>query len=255
MYHPKKQDEDKPVVSTPGGVATKNSFVVFEAATTEQLIAAVRQVNMMEGATAWWLGDLGIAIQDRKKEELLKQAAELRAKAAKLDGSVPETAAIKDDLLEQAEALETRKVLEYRTELAEKLDLDPGYWHNCVTLARFYQPAHRNAGLKPKHHFVAMQYAGGDLKKAKEWLAGAEEGHLAASELRKQLAEERAARTPPTPPSVDLSFTEMTKVDKWAGGFCERVKTMSPEQAINTLTMLTKLRELVHHLEELAQKA
>ena len=75
--------EAEPLYEFPGIVATKTSLTVFDSATDQQLNAAFSKIAKMEKSVAWWLGDLGIAIQERKRAQksiladaLFKRAAE-----------------------------------------------------------------------------------------------------------------------------------------------------------------------------------
>src|SRR5882724_5035608 len=117
----KMEQKDAPVANMPGGVATRNAFVVFETATTDQLTKAVSQIMTMQGALAWWLGDLGIALQERKRLQLQKEALELRTQAEGIDLSDKDAANNKAKLIEKATRLENVGVIEYTGELAEAL--------------------------------------------------------------------------------------------------------------------------------------
>jgi hypothetical protein len=253
MITEKLNPSDKPVVSLAGGVATRNAFVVFDTATNEQLVTAMVKVREMEGATAWWLGDIGLALQDRRQAELAVKAAECRNKAAELDGSVPEQAAVKNGLLEQAEELENGAETKYRNELCAALDIDAGYLANCVSLARFYPPSSRNEGLRVKHHVVAMNAAKKDAGKAQQWLNEARSEGLAASDLRRRLAEAKAPYKAPETPPERFEFSELSRADEWAKRFREKVLKLTPEEATAILTQMTELRALAFQLESIAK--
>jgi hypothetical protein len=245
--------EDKPVVQMTGGVATRNAFHVFDSATNEQIIAAIGKVREMEGATAWWLGDLGLAIQQRKLDELASKAKELRARAESLDGSDPEQAAVKNNLLEQAEDMENGAEIKYRDSICEAFGIDRGYWANCVSLARFYPPSLRNEGLTVEHHIAAMRGAKRDGEKIQEVLKRAKINGQSAAELRKQLAEESASHRPPTSPPFPLDFSELGRADTWAKRFRGNVKGLTPDQAMAILLQGQALKSLFDELESIAK--
>lgn len=209
---------DAPVAQLPGGVATKTAFIPLPGSTVEQLCASVRQVTTMEGALAWWLGDLGIELQERKRKQLSAEAAALRKEAAALDIKEPEAKERRRRLLEQAEEKETSGVIRYTDELGEALKVDVGYWKNCVMLARFYEPSSRGDGLTPKHYRVALTAVGGvngDVRKAQAWLQTAQKEHLTASELRKQVNVTLATARPPAgAPEVD-AYAALHEANRW----------------------------------------
>lgn len=253
MVTEKLREQDKPVVSLAGGVATKNAFVVFDTATNEQLVGALMRVREMEGATQWWLGDIGLALQERKHRELAAKVQELRTKASEMDGSIPEQAAVKNDLLKQADALDNGAEVKYTAELCEALDIDVGYLKNCVSLSRFYPPSCRHDGLGVKHHAVAMAAGKMDANKAQQWLAKARAEHLGASDLRKVAAESVAIYKAPEAPALPLSYDELTRADKWAMKFKTKAETLTSAEANAILTNIAELRALITRLESIAK--
>jgi hypothetical protein len=253
MVTEKLRSEDKPVISLAGGVATRNAFVVFDGATTEQLVNAITRVREMEGATQWWLGDIGLALQDRKKKQLVSQAKELRAKASELDGSIPEQAKVKNELLEQAEEFENGAEIKYTAELCEALDIDVGYLKNCVSLARFYPPSCRHDGLGIKHHAAAVTASNRDIQKAQQWLVTAHTERLSAPDLRKRGAEAKATYKTPELPPMALSYDELSRADAWASRFKEKASKLTSDEAIAILSDITELRALISQLESIAK--
>lgn len=245
--------EDKPVINLIGGVATKNAFHVFDTATNEQLITTLNKVREMEGATAWWMGDIGLAIQERKRADLAGRAIELRDKAANLDGSVPDQADHKNRLLEEAEGLENGAEVSYRDEICRSLEIDPGYLANCVRLARFYPPSSRGEGLKPKHFRVVQDYIKQDREEAKQWLDRARENNWKASDLRKEIAKSKATAHPPETPPEKNEFEEITKADRWAMRFKETADDLTSGQAHAVLVMMSEILSLAKKLESIAK--
>ncbi len=253
MITEKLKAEDKPVVQLVGGVATRNAFVVFDTATTEQLVAALGKVKEMEGATAWWMGDIGLALQERKRAELAGKAAELRKRATELDGSDPEQVRAKENLIEQAEELENGAEIKYREQLAEAFAINAGYLANCVSLARFYPPSFRNEGLTVAHHIEAMRGAKRDSQKIQEILKEAKDKGQTASEMRKELAEKNAVHRAPVAAAEAPSFTELAKADDWAKGFRTKLDTLTPAEAMGILSQMQELRALFTQLESIAK--
>lgn len=253
MIIEKLRVEDKPVVQLIGGVATKNAFHVFDTATNEQLISTICKVREMQGASAWWLGDLGLAIQDRKRAELAAQVKELRDKAVEMDGSLPEQANVKNELLERADELDNGAEVKYTAELCSALGIDVGYLKNCVSLARFYPPSLRNDGLTVEHHIAAMRGAKRDGAKIQEVLKQAKVSGQSASELRKSLAEESATHRPPVAQPETDEFEALGRANKWATGYKSKAATLTPQLATQILEQATELRSLLSQLESIAK--
>lgn len=243
---------DAPVAQLPGGVATRTAFVPFEGATTEQLCSALRQVTKMDGALAWWLGDIGIELQERKRRDLAAEARRLRSEAAAIDVAEPEARPRRQKLLKDAEELETNGVIRYTDDVAEAQGVDKGYWNNCVMLARFYEPSSRGEGLKPKHYRVALTAVGGvkgDRKKAQEWLERARSEHWEPSDLRKQVNVTLAtARPPTTPPEVDL-YAALHVAERWA--LAHGNDKLTPDQRLFLIERFPALIGFVEKLRSL----
>ena len=199
-------------VALPGGVWTKTGFMVFDSATEAQLCDTVSQMNALNLSCAWALGDLGIAIQERKQKEYFAEAGNLRERAKKTDD-----AEAKARLLEKADELEGR-LPQYTKELAELLGVDSGYWRNCVSLARFYEPSFRMTVLTPTHHIAAMHGAGGssgNVATAREWMEQATRDALTASELRKRVNQALATSRKPAKPAEGNPFKALDAADQW----------------------------------------
>lgn len=240
------------VLQLPGIVATKTGLVVFESATEPQLQKAFGQIAKMNVSLAWWLGDLGLALQERKQRQLAKEAAALRTRANECTTDDAGMDA-KRQLLERAEKIETRGVIEYTRDLCAAHDISEGHVKDCVMLARFYQPSERSDGLSPHHHNVAMVAAGGakgDRTKAKQWLSEAKEQALSASELRKMVNLSRALPAEQATPPEPQNYEELVSADAWAMGFKGDVTKLSQEQAIRLYTLMQGLRELADALKE-----
>ncbi len=249
-------------VEMPGGFWTPKEFVIFEGATTEQLCQSVKRLNKLNLSSKWALGDLGIALQERKRIEVAKQAADLLSYAATIDTNEPEAVARKRKLEKEAAELEKIKVPQYTSELAEKLGVDVGHWWNCVTLARAFKPSLRSEALLPEHYLVALKFAGGakavateqGLKKARECIAIAEEGEngrvLPASKVRRWANTSLATHTPPKGKPEPDPYAELTAAAQWAIGYRSEVGKLSKDQAVRVFTLMRSLRELADALRE-----
>lgn len=215
-------------VPLPGGVWTRREFVVFDGATEAQLCQAVRQMSALNLSSRWALGDLGMAIQERKRAEFAKQAKALRESAKR-----SEDAEHRGRLLKQAEGLEGSRMDTYTRELADVLEISDGYWRDCVQLARFYPPSERSDahGITPAHHHAAMKAAGGaggKLATAQQWIAQATKDALTAAELRKKVNLSLATSRPPAKPAERNEFEALDAADQWA--IAHKGLLLTPEQ-------------------------
>lgn len=224
-----------PILELPGIVATKTSLTVFDSATNQQLMAAFGQIAKMEKSVAWWLGDLGIALQERKRRELAVEATELRRRAndCSTDEDGLKTAR---DLRDRAEKIENRGEVEYTGELCEVYNVDSGYLRNCVSLCRSFLVSQRCDSLTVNHHRVILNGLGGPdaLKKestrtlATKWLDEASEKNWRAPELRKHVAQSRAIFHKPAIAAEVNEFAELDSADVWAR--CHLNDELSSEQ-------------------------
>lgn len=240
---------DEVVAQLPGGAATRTSFVVFDGATDRQLHEALSQIRKMSGALAWWLGDVGLVLQERKRTQLAKEAIELRTRAAEVPD---DESRVKADLLEKAQRLEECGVIEYTAEFCKAHDLDEGYFRQCVMISRFYDPSVRTNGLKYEHHVVAMRAAGGargEVKKAQQWLQTAEKAHWKAAELRREVNTAAAGQKPAEAPQEANAFDELDAADQWALAHGRNV--IHPDAAVLMLTRWEALFTFVDRIRHL----
>lgn len=252
-------------VTMPGGVWTAKEFVVFDGATTAQLCDSVKRLNKLNLASKWALGDLGIALQERKRVEVNARVAELTSQAEAIDSEEPDAKARKQRLMIEANKLHASRVNEYTNELAEALGVDAGHWWNCVSLARFYPASLRSEALLPEHHIVAMRAArsknGGAISKgegvtkdggakAREWLLQAEQEGLKASELRRRVNIALATAKPANVEPAHDEYAALTACDEWAIQYRSQVGTHTKEQCVRLLTMLQGVADLLNALRE-----
>ncbi len=192
----RKQLNITPTIPLPGGVWTKTQFTIFDSATDDQLMQAAAQLYRMNVSAQWALGDIGLAIQERFRQVVLSKTREMNERAAKL-----ESPAERATLIAQASELESKQLPSYTDGIAEKLNIEAGYWRHCVLLARFYPPNERHESLTPAHHLVAMKGAGGATRgsatKARPLLILAEKKEWGASELRRHVNSYLATSQPP----------------------------------------------------------
>jgi hypothetical protein len=248
-----------PVVSVdmPGGVWTVKEFVVFDGATTEQLCQSVVRLTKLNLSSKWALGDLGIALQARKRIQVEKEAQALREKANAIDATEPEAKEHKKRLIKEAEDIEASRVDEYARELADVLKVDEGHWRNCVSLARFFPVSLRNDTLFPEHHIAAMKAAGGakgEPAKAQAWLNDAAQQELTASELRKRVNLSLATAKPVKGPPHEDDYAAITQADTWAMRAKDSAQSLTPEQAHHVWSLTLALREwlaIVHERMEI----
>ena len=238
-------------LSMPAGVWTRTGFTVSPSATEAQLHSSVALMTKLNRSTAWALGDLGIEIHARKRCEVMAAAKKLRQEADALKGA--ENSPKRDRLLKKAEELESKQVQVYTRKLADALGVDDGYWRNCISLARFFNPSQRSDTLTPAHHLAAMRGAGGTsgkLAKAKQWIAKAQKDSLSASELRKKVNLSLATSHPPSTPPEKNAFTELDAADQW----CIRNKELAVAKS-HAQTLLVRWQELFAFGERLRKLA
>lgn len=244
------------------GVAFKKNAVIFEKELPlDKLNALAANVAEMHGGTAWWLGDVGLAIQENNRRQNEVEAVKLEAQCAHLERELEhiEGAGDRDDIKEKLKRLDGKirelradKGDAYRAGRAEILGIDPGYWANCVMICRYYPPSHRCEGLGIPHHHLAMQAAGGagsKVKDAQGWLKRAQENAWSASDMRKQINIERAAVSVNHTPFAN-EWAPLDEADKWATSHRERAIT--PDAARALLTRWQSLIEFVERLRSVA---
>ncbi len=243
--------DDAAVLELPGIVATRTSLTVSASANDQQLIRAFAKLATMESAVSWWFGDLGIAMQERKRRFLTIEAANMRGRAAECADDTDGIKA-KRQLLERADKIENSGVVQYTSELCALHNVSEGYLRNCVMRARFFAPSHRSDALKPKHHEIAMLAAGGakgSLETAEKWLADAEARDLTPSELRKEVLLASAEHSQPDHAPEPLSYEALIAADKWAVEFKSKWRAMPNAQLVAILTMAQGLRELFAEMD------
>lgn len=249
LERPKQQTS----LPMPGGVWTTLGFTVFDTATDEQLHKSIIQLDKLNASSKWALGDIGIAIQERKRRELALQAKDLRARAAAIEARDADSRATRREMLEKAQALETKGVIEYTSDLARMLGINAGNWRNAVSLARFYEPSLRSDGLRPEHHIAAMKAAGGalgDVKKARHWLTQAVENNWRASDLRRHVNQAMATAKAPTLAPLTNHLKEMDAADTWASAHME--DAITPAAAQSRLTRWASLIKYVGRMRAIA---
>lgn len=221
----------------PGARFDPNAVVFTKPQSLEQLNQLAAGVSKLEGATAWWLGDIGLAIQESRR-------AEFKAKNKK----PPLVTA--DDWNTQVEAY----AREYTTGRAEIIGIDDGHWHNCVMMARFFAPSARAEGLSFRHHYEALSGAGGtkgDPKRAQKWLLSAREHGWSASELRRHVNLSLATHTPASAEPEVNRWKFMDEADR------EAVKakdmTVPRDAAVSLLTRFKAIVEFIDRLKLIAK--
>lgn len=245
--------QSEPVLLLPGVVCTRMCLTVFDAATDQQLHRAFSQITKMEKSVAWWLGDLGIAIQERKRRLLAREAAELRQMA---NDCTKDSEGIKAarGLNERAGRLEVSGVVEYTAEVCAAHNVDAGYLRNCVSLSRFYQPSQRCDGLTVHHHRVAFLEGGqtstgaGEINKAVGWLNISREENLSVSELRKRMRMSGRTAFPPTTAPQSNEYKELDAADSWC--IHNPIGVIDSARAQTLCVRWLALREWVGKLEE-----
>ncbi len=230
----KKENALGRVVTLPCAVVSRSALHVDPRATDKQLGELGAMLVQIEGSRSWWLGDYGLALQQRRLDALAKGA----------DGAAPVT---------DAEELEA-KGLHYITGKAEALGIDVGTWRNYVLVARFYKHSYREDALGFVHHIVAMYAAGGasgDPKKAVAWLLKAKEHGWTASKMREAVNKSLATNAPPKMPPEENVFAPLDEADHWANGMTHQ--KINPEAARQLLTRFAALIAFVDKLKELAK--
>ena len=226
------------------GIRFESNAVIFTATQSlETLNKLARCVTEVEGATAWWLGDIGLNIWREKRVEYL-----LANPCPELERPARETEA----------ADFANEYLRGRSEIVGCAD---GYWANCIALARFFPPDQRAKALTVHHHRAAMIGAGGqechESKEAKRvassWLYKAETGEWSASELRRQISLSLATHTAPTAPAERNSYEPLDEADKWA--MRHRETDLNPDMAAKMLTRFQALIEFLDRLKSIAATA
>lgn len=214
-----------------------NAVIFTKPQSLEQLNKLAAGVSKLEGATAWWLGDIGLAIQDAKRAEF--KAANKKDKLITAD-----------DWNAAADAY----AREYTTGRADSIGVDDGYWWNCVLLCRFFPSSQRCEGLSVHHHRVALIGAGGakgDPRQAKKWLETAREHGWSASELRRHVNLSLATHTPATAEPEINRWKFMDEADR------EAVKTkdleVPREAAVSLLTRFKAIVEFIDRLKLIAK--
>lgn len=258
-------------VTMPGGVWTPTEFVIFEGASVAQLQESVRRLSKLNISSQWAFGDLGLALQDRKRREIEPQIQALREQADSFDASEPEAKATKQRLLDKAKAMENAPT-QYTTDIADLLGVDDGHWRNCVVLARFYPPSKRFDTLYPHHHLIAMRAArakigagvsngGGGISIgagvedgggaiAREWLLQADQERLKGPEMRRRVNVALATAKPAdTTPQRD-EYAALTACDEWAIGYRSHVPSLNAEQRQRLLTLMQGILDLASALRE-----
>ena len=226
------------------GVRFEANAVIFTSAQSlETLNKLARGVTEVEGATAWWLGDIGLHIWKEKRVEYI-----LANPAPELERATRE---------QEAEDF-ANEYLRGRSEIVGCAD---GYWANCIALARFFPPDQRAKALTVHHHRAAMIGAGGqechESKEARRvaasWLFKADEGQWSASELRRQISLSLATHNAPTAPAERNTYEPLDEADKWA--MRHREETLNPDIAQKMLTRFQALIEFLDRLKSIAATA
>ena len=233
------------VQSTTRGVHFEAHCVSFTTAQTlESLNKLAAGVCQVEGATAWWLGDIGLEIYREKFGEYCANNP--------LPAVSPE--AVKPQRDQEAQA----SAEEYLRARSEIIGCKDGYWQNCQALARFYPASLRVASLTVDHHRAAMVGAGGQelhadceaRRKAQEWLFKADSEGWTASELRRQVNLALATHTPPAGPPEQIPFEPLDEADKWA--MKNREVKLERDSAQKLLTRFQALIEFLERLKKIA---
>lgn len=209
-----------------------NALIFTKPQSLEQLNRLAVGVSKLEGATAWWLGDIGLAIQDLKR-------AEFRAKNER------------DPLMTAADWNDAADsyAYHYMSVDSETIGVDEGYWSNCIMLSRFFRSSQRCEDLSVHHHRVAMLGAGGakgEPKLARKWLETATEHGWSASELRRHVNLSLATHTPASAEPEVNRWKFLDEADR------EAVKAKDlvvPREA--AVSMLTRFKAIVEFIDRL----
>lgn len=220
-------------INVPGVVFTRNAVLFEKRQPIERLIALAKQAAGVGRSMAWFLGDIGLEIQEHARRSNADQAEKNLKQAEQLASDPKGNREKIRDLRADAQRLKEDSGESFRASYSGKLDIDDGYWRNCVMHARFFPPSTRNeprpvtrsdappqAGpLLITHYAVAMKAAGGakgSLAKAQAWLEKAASHGWTPSELRKQVNLSLATAHPPSTPSEVNHFAALDAADAWA---------------------------------------
>lgn len=209
-----------------------NALIFTKPQSLEQLNRLAVGVSKLEGATAWWLGDIGLAIQDAKRAEFKSRNKKSSLVTAQ-------------DFEAAADAFAS----EYTTGRADAIGVDDGYWRNCVVLSRFFPASQRCDGLSVHHHRVSLIGAGGakgEPKLARKWLETATEHGWSASELRRHVNLSLATHTPASAEPEVNRWKFLDEADR------EAVKAKDlvvPREA--AVSMLTRFKAIVEFIDRL----
>jgi hypothetical protein len=212
-------EKSEPAFHFPEGVVvSRTGLIIGDEVSDQDLHRAFSQTAKMEKSVAWWIGDLGIAIAERKRAPLVAKAAELRDRAKNCTDDEDGLRAARELRL-QADRVEGGQV-EYARELAEAHGLNSTYIRDCVMLCRAIPGSSRTDTLTPKHHHAALKAAGtqstgSGLTKAVEWLNVAESEKLTAAALRKRVNQSLAEVRDPIKPAEENPYKLLDAADSW----------------------------------------
>lgn len=224
------------IPGVPDAQIKPNAIIFAEEPTLESLNQLAASIKEVEGGTAWWLGDIGLRIQDIKRREWIAANPTLT-----------------DELEREAGA--ARHAQAYTRGRAEILAIDAGYWKNCVSIARFYEPSCRNDRLSVAHHVAAMKGAGGaagEKESALIWLEKAECNEWSASELRHHVNLSIAVHRNAEKAPLQQYYKALIAADDWA--IKHQNDEINPSVAAAWLIQLQALVAYIHNLENAANK-
>lgn len=226
-------------INFPGMVFTRNAVLFQKRPTLDHLLAAAAKASEVGKGMAWFLGDIGLEIQDHARRENAMQAERNLAIAEKLSSDPKGNREKIRDLRAEAQLLKEDSGESFRATYCPTLEIDPGYWRNCVMLARFFPPSSRvgllrnpegvsphGDSMRPEHYRVAMLAAGGakgSRQQAEQWLQRAQTNGWRPSELRKQVSLANATARPPAKAPETNPFAELDAADAWCIAHPEQI--------------------------------
>ncbi len=199
-------------VMMPGVAFFANGIIFEKELTVEQLNQLSAKVAEMYSGMAWWLGDIGLAIQQKKGDDYRRG----RAQIIGID-----------------EGHWANCVMVARFFPPSSRDEGRGWKHHLEAM--------RGAGGAAK----------GELKKAINWLAVAKEHNWKVTEMRREVGLSLATIRPPTTRAEANPFEPIDRLDAWLGGK-PTLPEISPADARNQLVRWQAIVEFVHQLESIA---
>jgi hypothetical protein len=196
-----------------GATVTKSSLMVAEGCSDDQLAEMGVALSVVHASCGWWLGDYGIALQERKGEEYRTGRAEI---------------------LGISESLWANCVMIARYFPASRRLEALSIYHHWEAI--------RGAGGVEK----------ADLKAAIRWLNGAVKNKWSVSQMREQVNKSLATLKPPDTPPLENIFLPLDEADKWAHQHLKEANVTDPEHAKALLTRFQELISFFERLREIA---